>query len=156
MWEYKEYEAILAGLHDISPEDMSAFGAKLKMLRMAGVPKIATAGKGKRLQYAHYDLWETHLALAFVEIGLPPVKITSFMEEARRIKLFKTVKNSSYEMHMVIYTYLNAGKAADHSDVVFRCDVMHIDSLIDTLKNSKDSQFKLVINLSQLTRETEV
>lgn len=156
MWEYQEYEAKLAYLHDIDPEDVPAFAAKLKSLRMAGVPKIATEGKGKRLTYTHRDLWETHMALTLVEAGWSPVHIVQFMDHVRDIGLLSAVSDAKSEVFLIVSTYINPGKSADYASAKYYCELKTLGELENYFRNISDTSFKLVLDISELTRETKI
>lgn len=154
MIQFREFEAKLATLHEIQADDMAAFGAKLKALRVAGVPNIVPTGKGKRLAYSAYDLWETHLALSLVVVGLPPVKVVQFIKDYVRVEgLLAKVKATDKELYLLVDTYLSAGKSAHYGLTTYETYLYDVDELANYFRETADPYFKLIVNITDLTRE---
>jgi hypothetical protein len=155
--EYREYEAILAKLHEVGADDMPAFTGRLRVLQdRAGIPLASRPGKGTRRQFSKMDLWETHLALRLAEAGLPPHRIgLLFSRWLRPQNTFKRVDDHSGDddLYMIILTHLNAGRGSETEGVSHSVALCPLDQLPKHFRHYPTSEVQSVLNISKLTSE---
>jgi hypothetical protein len=152
--EYQQFEATLAKLHKVAAADMPAFYARLRQLRNAGIPKVTNPGKGQRRLFTALDLWETHLAIALIEGGLPPHRVTLVFDNwVRPFGGFKQIRDADDELFLVIESYLNIAKGADIEEVKHSVSLRTMEGLIHHFQTLKRPRAQIVVNISKLTKE---
>ena len=163
--EYAEYEGILAKLHEVEADDMSAFYGRLRVLRdRAGVPLASSPGKGKRRQFSDLDLWETHLALRLAAAGFPPQRIGLFFSKwVRPENVYQRVREHGNrgvpslpardDLFMLVTTHLNVGKGSEAEQTKHSVHLMTPVSLNVHFMIMRQSHVQFVLNVSSLTAE---
>lgn len=86
--EYRGFEATLAKLHGVTADGMSAFRARLRVLRSMGVPKLPRVGKGARVKFSRAEIADVHLALTLGESGLPPARIIEAVRCTEKLRVW--------------------------------------------------------------------
>jgi hypothetical protein len=155
--EYGLYEAALAGIHLVDPEDLKAFRARIRVLRYEGVPGAPMPGKGSRIEYSFGDLAEASLGLRMAEIGLPPSRIALLVGRLTSMRPDWVALVEQYDRDFGEDTLLcftpNAPKLNfDIEDIFF-----HLDKTSRVLLQLKGDHltvyFNLLINVSKLLRD---
>jgi hypothetical protein len=79
VYGYGQVEEALARVHRIATPVRGAFKARIKHFQRLGmVPQ--SPGKGKKIAYGVADVYRWELGLQFVEFGIDPTAIKSFLE----------------------------------------------------------------------------
>jgi hypothetical protein len=160
--EYRTFEAILAELHGVTPDERGAFHARLRILRDMGIPAVMKPGSGSRVSYQFLDLWKTHLALLLLKFGLPPAQAKSVLEDKvgwlewydKMRELEKQTPAADIWAH-VMHVRRSIEDNAEPGLVTF---IAPLDDIVLEIKRLDDMRTLRaavigLINLSKLTRE---
>ena len=154
--EYRTFEAILAKLHDVEPDDMGAFRARIRVLRSMGIPPIPKVGKGSRQEFNDDDLTEMHLALTMSVFGWAPSKVAYVMQSVRTLPSWHW-RNKDEESWLIVTVMANAGKlsAAGPSMVARVGIISSAADLIVELRPMKygAASWNAVLSLQQIARD---
>lgn len=162
LMEYRTVEAILADLHNIRPEALGAFRSRLRVLRDMGVPNVSRPGKGARVAYELYDLWEAHLGLHLETFGLPPSRVRFVVEEARVGDWFNDARvreNSTRGDAWARISLSDLHQGAKPDKARGFGDIQHISEHAEFLTFTETTPMPAMmmglIDLSKITREIE-
>jgi hypothetical protein len=82
VFSYAQIEAILARVHEVTPQQIGAFKARLQHLRRLGVPiGLDGPGKGKRVEYTREHLCQLVLCLECAQLGFDPTWTVGWVQE---------------------------------------------------------------------------
>jgi hypothetical protein len=158
---YGEFEAILAELHRLAETGRKAFRARLRVMRDAGIPSVASPGKGARVSYRFEDLWEAHLAVHLEEFGLPLERVRFVMEEGARkdqwFTLMRDCEKKNSGDAWIFLEHLRFHTGARDAERSFHGTIVPADQLAEAIRfhDASRAMIYATINLSKLTRECE-
>jgi hypothetical protein len=158
---YGEFEAIVAELHRIPETGRKAFRARLRVMRDAGIPSVASPGKGARVSFRFEDLWEAHLALHLEEFGLPLERVRFVIEEGvRKDRWFRKMRDCEQKHSgdaWIFMEHLRFHAGAQDAERSFFGVIVTAEQLAKAISAHAGARAMVygLINLSMLTRECE-
>jgi hypothetical protein len=160
--DYRTFEASLAELHRVRPDGLGKFRSRLRVLRDMGVPSVEKPGKGSKVQYQFFDLWEVHLGLHLEHFGLPPARVAFVLEDNARAEWHRMMRERETDSkgdiwaEMRFFRFQAAATKDDRYSWVYVGPSEEVFDAIRKTETKSDPAMVIgLVNLSQMTRECE-
>jgi hypothetical protein len=156
--EYRIVEAILVKLHEVAPEDLGAFRARLRVLRDMGIPDMPRVGKGARVEFADVQVEEMHLALTMSEFGLTPARVVQVIGFLRVTPTWLHRKPHA-DAWLVVSLRANAGKLSTSDDALIRMGIISTATLVEDLAvipGQRLTTWNAVLSLTAFDRDADL
>lgn len=151
MIEYARYVEKLAKLHQVTDEGMSAFCARLRILRSMGVPDKPSPGSGKRVLFSKDDLFETHLALSLTTLGLTPVRIVFVVKSVRTTNYLKIVRQTDKTQ----WLFMQPDFSVEHDKEIIELNLALGDLTELVNKACPGNRFSSLLNFTRLVKDID-